>query len=28
VTDGHELTQDGDSVSFHARKLVRARGVS
>jgi anti-sigma regulatory factor (Ser/Thr protein kinase) len=28
VADGHELTQDGTSVSFHARKLVRARGVS
>jgi anti-sigma regulatory factor (Ser/Thr protein kinase) len=28
VTDGHELTQDGNSVSFQARKVVRARGVS
>lgn len=28
VTDGHELTQDGTSVSFQARKVVRARGVS
>jgi anti-sigma regulatory factor (Ser/Thr protein kinase) len=27
VTDGHELTQNGDSVSFHARKRVRGRGV-
>ena len=27
VTDGHELTQDGDRVSFRARKRVRGGGV-
>jgi serine/threonine-protein kinase RsbW len=27
VTDGHELTRDGDSVSFLARKVVRGGGV-
>jgi hypothetical protein len=27
VTDGHELTRDGDSVSFRARKVVRGGGV-
>jgi serine/threonine-protein kinase RsbW len=27
VTDGHELTQDGDHVSFRARKRVRGGGV-
>jgi hypothetical protein len=27
VTDGHELTRDGDSVSFRARKIVRGGGV-
>jgi hypothetical protein len=27
VTDGHELTRDGDRVSFLARKLVRGGGV-
>ena len=27
VTDGHELTRDGDRVSFLARKVVRGGGV-
>ena len=27
VTDGHDLSQVGGSVSFRARKLVRGRGV-
>ena len=27
VTDGHELTRDGDSVSFRARKVLRGGGV-